>query len=256
MAESTTPRALPDVIDMSRWVGDPARDLVILAEGNTSIKDGDRLVVKASGAFLSEADARSFVEVRRAPLEALIADDRATDAQVADALRESMTWGEGRPSVETLLHIACQAYPEVVAVIHTHPTPVNALLCSDAAPHLGASYFPDQIVSLGAAPLVLPYVDPGLALARHATEALEQHANLTGSVPKVIYLRNHGMFALGASAIEAQQITSMAVKTARVLGGALAAGRAVPMARADVERIDTRPDELLRRSALRAGASH
>ena len=245
-----TPPALTEIIELSRWAGHPQNDLAILAEGNSSLKDGDRLLVKASGAFLADATDSSFVEVRRDVLENFIDSGAASDDDVANTLRAAMTWGGGHPSVETLLHIVCQRYSTVSAVLHTHPTPVNALLCSTAAGSLLGSYFPDQIVSLGPHPLLLPYVDPGLTLARYAQKSLSEHVERHGEPPKVIYLRNHGMFALGSSPAEARQITAMAVKTARILLAAGAVGSAVPMPADDVERIHTRPDELRRRAAL------
>ncbi|WP_382306686.1 hypothetical protein [Herbiconiux sp. UC225_62] len=83
---------------------------------------------------------------------------------------------------------------------------------------------------------------------------LRDRVAATGSAPKVMYLQNHGMFALGASTAEVLQITEMAVKVAEVILGSLPAGGPVFLAAADVARIDTRPDELLRRAAL-AGAN-
>ncbi len=73
-----------------------------------------------------------------------------------------------------------------------------------------------------------------------------------GAPPKVIYLANHGMFALGGSVAEAQQITSMAVKTARIVLGALSVGEPVALSTENRARIHTRPDELFRRAALTA----
>ena len=46
---------------MSRILGDPARDLVILGEGNTSARaDGNTFFVKASGKELGTADENSL----------------------------------------------------------------------------------------------------------------------------------------------------------------------------------------------------
>lgn len=245
--------ALARLVTMSRWVGDPARDLVILAEGNTSVKVGKDLLVKASGASLEGASPEDFVQVRREPLVELIRSGSATDDEVAHALKHATTAGTKRPSVETLLHVICQEYDEVSAVIHAHPTPVNALLCSAQAGELvRGSYFPDQIVSLGHNPLLIPYIDPGLELAHHALRIVGEHVAHTGSVPKVIYLQNHGMFALGADAAEAQRITLMAVKTARIILGALSSGGAVPLTDAHASRIHSRPDEVFRRQRLAA----
>jgi rhamnose utilization protein RhaD (predicted bifunctional aldolase and dehydrogenase) len=47
---------LRTLVELSRTLGEPSRDLVILAEGNTSIRtDPDRMLVKASGSQLGTA---------------------------------------------------------------------------------------------------------------------------------------------------------------------------------------------------------
>lgn len=256
MTTTTRDEALQRIISLSRWAGETERDLVILAEGNTSVRTGAHMLIKASGAAMAGAEAADFVEVDREPLTALIESGSASDAEVSAVLRAATVWGSKMPSVETLLHVVCQEYDTVHAVLHTHPTPVNALLCSSSAEAFAnAAYFPDQIVSLGRKPLLVPYIDPGLVLAHEARILLRQHVDTTGEVPKVIYLRNHGMFALGATVLEAQQITQMAVKSARIVLGALAAGGASAMADEHTERIHSRPDENFRRLLLAAGVS-
>ena len=75
-----------------------------------------------------------------------------------------------------------------------------------------------------------------------------------GDPPKVVYLANHGLIALGESALEVVQITSMADKAARILLAALAAGTPRFLSAADVARIDSRPDEAYRRAVSAAGA--
>ena len=120
-----------------------------------------------------------------------------------------------------MLHAVCLERGGAEVVGHTHPVPVLALLCSPHAQALATHMlFPDQIVVLGRRPLFVPYVDPGLALARRVRDELEAH----GEPPKVIYLGNHGLFALGRTPEHVLQITAMAVKASRVLAGALAAG--------------------------------
>ena len=55
---------LRTLVELSRTLGEPGRDLVILAEGNTSIRTGpDRMLVKASGSQLGTAADEDFVEV-------------------------------------------------------------------------------------------------------------------------------------------------------------------------------------------------
>ena len=265
---ATREQALAALVELSRELGRPDRAWAVLAEGNTSVAlggDSGSMLVKASGASMAIAVPDDFVEVRIAEVLALVdaAGADAADASAADAAAEAAddeavrelfaaaSDGGRRPSVEALLHAVCLDLPGVEAVGHTHPIPVNGLLCSPQASLLVAgSLFPDQIVVLGTDPLLVPYIDPGLKLARAVRRMLRERVASTGSVPKVVYLANHGMFALGASTAEVLQITEMAVKVATVLLHTLAAGGPVFLDDAQVARIDTRPDELLRRAAL------
>jgi rhamnose utilization protein RhaD (predicted bifunctional aldolase and dehydrogenase) len=54
---SVQPSEVPaDLVALTRRIGDPAADLVVLAEGNTSVRlPGDRFAVKASGSRMDLA---------------------------------------------------------------------------------------------------------------------------------------------------------------------------------------------------------
>lgn len=248
---ATVDASTEQLAELARQLGRADRDWAILAEGNvSSLSDGRTVKVKASGAWMSSATADDITEVGLSDLLALIDDPTAGDADVARVFDAAAARSGGRrPSVESLLHAVCLDRPGVTVVGHTHPVSVNALLCSEHAGLLtSGALFPDQIVVLGTNPLLIPYIDPGLRLAQEVRRRLHD----VDATPRVIYLQNHGMFALGASAAEVEQITAMADKVARVILGALAAGGPVFMDDAEVARIDTRPDELLRRAALAA----
>ena len=226
------------------------RDWVILAEGNVSARvDADTMRVKASGVQMRGAVADDMVAVSIVEMLRLIDDPRAGDAEVSSLFDHVQAETGRRPSVEALLHAVCLDQAGIEIVGHAHPTSVLALLCSQDAGLLArGSLFPDQIVVLGSEPMFVPYVDPGLELARAARRLLSARID----APRIIYLQNHGVFALGATAAEVIQIIEMAVKCASVLGGALAAGGPRFLAPADVARIDNRPDENFRREALAA----
>jgi rhamnose utilization protein RhaD (predicted bifunctional aldolase and dehydrogenase) len=243
---------LDRIVALSRELGDPARDLAILGEGNTSLRvPGGRMLVKASGASLAAAAAEDFVELDPVELIALLDDPAADDALVAELFARTEALTGRRPSVEAMLHAVCLELGGADAVGHTHPTPVLALLCSPHGEALAAEpLFPDQVVVLGRRPLYVPYVDPGLALARRVRADMQAHVAEHGEPPKVVYLGNHGLFALGRTPEHVLQITAMAVKAARVLAGALAAGGARGLGAVAADRIDARPDEQYRRLAL------
>ena len=240
---------LSTLVELSRTLGEPGRDLVILAEGNTSIRtDPDRMLVKASGAQLGTAAEADFVEVdTRAMLE--LVDDETAGPEDAQRVLAELGRGGKRPSVEAMLHAICLDTGGASVVGHTHPVPVNVVLCSPQAPRLSADVlFPEQVVILGRDPVFVPYLDPGLTLAR----AVQRELRRRPEPPKVIYLGNHGIFALGQSAAEVLQITAMAVKVSRILSGALLLGGVSTLSARDVARIDGRPDEIYRRQVLAA----
>jgi L-ribulose-5-phosphate 4-epimerase len=115
--------------------------------------------------------------------------------------------------------------------------------------------FPDEIVTCGPAPVFVPYTDPGLPLAGEVRRRILDYTDAYGERPKVIMMQNHGLVALGKSAEEVQQITAMAVKTARVILGTYALGGPHALSAEAVARIHTRPDEAYRRQLLR-GRGH
>jgi rhamnose utilization protein RhaD (predicted bifunctional aldolase and dehydrogenase) len=244
------------LVDLSRRLGDPAADLVILGEGNTSagLPDGSFLV-KASGAALHRAVDEDFVRLDRAAVLDVIADDALDDTDIpalATRLRAAGLGDTSRtPSIETMLHALALDLPGVGYVGHTHPTAVNALLCARHAEDLLAGpLFPDQVVVCGRHTLFVPYAEPGLPLARAVRDGLRRHADRHGAAPKLVYLGNHGIVAIGSSALEVEQITAMSVKAARVLSGTLAAGGPRHLPAESADRLDRRPDEVHRRRVL------
>lgn len=111
------------------------------------------------------------------------------------------------PSVETLLHAICLGMDEVNFVGHTYPTAINALTCSVAfEAAFNGRLFPDEIVVCGPAPLLVPYIDPGVPLARRIKELLGDYLDRYGAPPRVMLMQNHGLIALGRSAARSHTI--------------------------------------------------
>ncbi|HEY3345018.1 MAG TPA: class II aldolase/adducin family protein [Anaerolineaceae bacterium] len=247
-----TDSVLSQLVAMSRHLGDPAMDYAILGEGNTSARaDADTFWVKASGVSLRTMEESGLVRVRFDRILEMLERDQLTDAEVRSGLEAARVDPAVRvaPSVETFLHAMMLQLEGVNFVGHTHPTAVNAVLCSQrAAESISQPIFPDQIVYCGLAPVYVPYTDPGLVLARAVRKAIEQYAKTWGQVPKVILMQNHGFIALGKTAADVENITAMGVKAARVLAGTFALGGPNFLTPAHAERIQNRPDEHYRKS--------
>lgn len=242
---------LSQLVAMSNHLGDPARDYAILGEGNTSARaDAETFWVKASGTELRTVQAGDFVHMRfDRVLELLDAgdlDDAALKARLDAAKVDAGV--TARPSVETVLHALALQLEGIAFVGHTHPTAVNALLCSTRAEEAVAGrVFPDEVVLCGPASVYIPYTDPGLPLARAVREHIRRYRDEYGENPKVILMQNHGLIALGATARDVEATTAMAVKAARVRLGALALGGLHPLSAEAISFIHTWPAEHYRR---------
>lgn len=243
---------LEPLVAMSRALGDPQRDYVILAEGNTSARAGeDRFWVKASGFALHQIHGEGFVELYMASILALLETGKAMNSgDVSQALAAARVDPnqKARPSIEAAMHASIFALCDANFIGHTHPTAVNAVLCArDVENVVRGRLFPDHIVFCGAAPAFIPYVEPGLPLALLVRRTLEEHLDRYGMPPKTIFLQNHGLIALAKTAAEVESITAMAVKGCRILLGTAAFGGPQFLSETDIKRIDTHPSEQFRR---------
>ncbi|WP_111538168.1 class II aldolase/adducin family protein [Palleronia aestuarii] len=168
---------------MSARLGtDPA--LVQAAGGNTSIKCGDRMWVKASGTWLAEAGTRDvMVPVRLGPLRERIRDRTLVDAHVAEATEA----GSLRASVETPFHALFD--PPVVAHVHCVSTIATAI-AEDGLDRLtglldGLDWAWQEYLKPGA-PLTLALAASGAAQSR------------------IVVLGNHGLIVSGETPEEVE----------------------------------------------------
>jgi rhamnose utilization protein RhaD (predicted bifunctional aldolase and dehydrogenase) len=163
-------------------------------------------------------------------------------------LKEAAIGGDGkRPSVETMLHAILLQVPEYGFIGHTHPAYTNAVMCSRNAEEAASGrIFPDQIVSMKHKSVFVPYVDPGLVLAREVRRRFQEFVDAEGELPSTILMQNHGLITLGASPKAVTSTTDMTEKAMQVLVGTYAMGGPRFMTQQDVERIHTRPDEAYR----------
>ena len=235
---------------MSHYLGDATRGYAILGEGNTSARiDDDTFYVKASGTSMGVIEASGFVKVSISKVTAILDDPDAGDEDVTRVFQDALVEpGEKRrPSVEAMLHATLLSVPEFAFVGHTHAAHVNMFMCSDRAKEFATKrLFPDQAVSLGHKSVYVPYVDPGLVLAREVKARFEAFVAEEGLLPSAIFMQNHGIITMGATVKAVTSAADMAEKAAKVLVGTYALGGPNFMSDADVERIVSRPDEAYR----------
>jgi rhamnose utilization protein RhaD (predicted bifunctional aldolase and dehydrogenase) len=240
---------------LSHDIGREDRHLAILGEGNTSADQGDGTFwIKASGGNLASLDEKGLTRVKFSTIMAAIDDASLDDTGVRDILLESRADADAKlPSVETFMHAVCLQEAGAKWIGHCHPVSVLQILCSKlgTAPFL-QHVFPDEIVVCGRNLAVVPYIDPGIELARSVRTELARFREIHGGAPKVILLANHGPVALGQTDREVMNILLMLDKWARVLLGTFSLGGPEFLPDITSTRIDTRPDEHYRRAQIAA----
>jgi len=242
-----------ELLTLAHKLGQEARQLALLGEGNVSASCHDGTFwIKASGSSLATLDTAGVSRVRLEPILDLLMRDRLDEQEIEAALMAArVDKAHKKPSVETFFHAVCLSEGGARWVGHVHPLSANRILCSrlGAKPFLG-HLFPDAVVICGKAPAVVPYIDPGLALAKAIRAELQRYQGVYGEPPKLLLLENHGVTALGNSATEVMNILLMTDKWARILWGSYALGGPSYLPTAEVEQIDRRLDEQRRRREL------
>jgi rhamnose utilization protein RhaD (predicted bifunctional aldolase and dehydrogenase) len=160
------------------------------AGGNTSLKAGDTLWIKASGTWLAHAVVRDvMVPVRFEPLlEAVAAVDPAAEQAHRFTIADRNASGL-RPSIETTVHALM---PQRV-VLHVHCVDTIALAVrTDCVEQVSP-----RLAGLNWA--YVPYARPGLPLALAVAEHRAQR-------PDVLVLGNHGLVVASESVAGAEAL--------------------------------------------------
>jgi rhamnose utilization protein RhaD (predicted bifunctional aldolase and dehydrogenase) len=215
------------LLDLSHDLGKEGRGLAILGEGNTSTRlDESTFAVKASGSSLSNLAESGVARCRIADVLNLFEREDASDEEVETTLLAArLNDADRKPSTEALFHAYLLTLPGIKFVGHTHPIAANALLCSPRAEDFAFKrLFPDEIVCCGAISVLVPYVDPGVPLARAIRDRVEAYRAAYERVPRLILLQNHGIIALGPTPQAVLATTLMTEKAASIHLGAASIG--------------------------------
>lgn len=244
-----------DLLLLMRSFGDPANDLVILAEGNASSRIDDQAFwVKASGKSMRDIGPDDVLAVQIVPVLDAMRSFAPSDEFVKQVLRDSKLEESSSqmPSVETFMHAALLSLQGINVVGHTHPTPLVSLLCHPNCAEMATQrLFPDEVVCCGPETCYVEYCDPGVPLANAVRRKAEAYMKTYGEPPKTIWLQNHGLVCLGSSAKQVEAATMMATKAAKIWLGVLATGKKpVLLSQQAIARIHERPDEHYRQREL------
>jgi len=213
-------KARADLVNYGRKIAE--RGLVAGPGGNTSVRVGDVVYLKASGAAMEDAKPEHYIGIS---LET---------GEVVD--------GIGKPSCEILMHLGIyKARPDVGAVCHTH-APISSGIAS--AGKTIPPLLPDGVAMLGKnIPLVRYVIPAGSELAVAATEALKEC--------DVALLANHGVLTVGANMREAYFRSIICEDAAKTYIAALIAGKPNILTDKEADEINNLEAEDYRRALIR-----
>ena len=217
-----------DVLDLAKKVS----KYTIAGEGNVSIRDGDTMLIKASGSTLETMTDEDLVRCNL--------DGNALDGE------------KKKPSMEVSFHAwILKSFPEIKCVCHTHPTNTNKILCSgDIIDFASKRLFPDQVVRNGIISCVVPYATPGILLREEIKKSVLEFIVDNGFFPKLILLKNHGIITASTSVQEAIVSTLMCEKSAEIFIGAKMLGKIQFLNQDEINSVNNHPSEKYRRSLI------
>ena len=159
-------RELENLKQISRTIGERF-DLVQAGGGNTSVKCGEHLFIKASGCHLTNISTDAgYVTI----------DNRKLLQDISAGTTQDITKynyiGNKRGSIETFMHAILQKY-----TVHLHPIQTNRILVCENARQIIGEIYPDA--------LIIDYYTPGIKVCDTIKQVYQGQ--------NVIFLLNHGI---------------------------------------------------------------
>ena len=212
-----------ELIELAHRVGNHPARLAIWNEGAVAASlPGGRFVVSAAGSNLGRLDARGLVELDLAKVQAFLTHDDVSTEDFASALTDSTS---PPPTADVFTFADLLAFEGIRFAAHTQPIAVNQVICSPRARQFAdRRNLPHEIIACGQASVLVPFMPPGLAMAKEIKRKIALWRDRFKIAPKLILIQNHGMIALGESVEEVLMLTEMTVKFAEIFLGAAAMG--------------------------------
>jgi rhamnose utilization protein RhaD (predicted bifunctional aldolase and dehydrogenase) len=233
-------KEITSLLELAHALGEHPSRLTICDEGACAAKlPGGRFAVSTRGANLSKLDAEDLLELDIEKVRALSDGDIVSEEVIHEALGKK----EGAvrvPSEDALLFAFLLGLEGVNFAAHTQPIEINQIICSPRARQFADRRIsPGEILACGSASLLVPYVDPGLPLARELRRKMLLWRDRYKTPPRVVLLQNHGMIVLGRTVSELLDTTDMVLKSAQIFIGASMMGGPVFLTPNNVTHIES-----------------
>ncbi len=198
---------LSELIEVSRHYG-RGNDFVISGGGNTSVKDRDRMAIKASGTALRDITADGFVELSRPRVREILARTYSTDALRREAEIKATSWpaapsrrrGGGPPWRRP----STRCWNGDSSCI---PIPLRSTLSPAPAT---ASRLPASCSVTE--PSGCPTRTPAIGWRSSWRRSLRRTASAHRGEPRIVLMQNHGLVVAADTAAEIHSLTDEVVR--------------------------------------------
>ena len=210
------------LVDLGRQIGTHRDKVVIFDEGFVAGKVDGHLVISRPGARLGNLDRGDLIHFNPAPLlELLKTDQPRRQAEEETLAIARLNEDAPMPGAEAFLVTDLLDRCGSRIVVQVQPVVINQILASPRA-----RQFADRRVTLsevfncGLATTLVPYTDPGTAIAKEVRNKVNLWRDRARTDPKVVLLQNNGMIVLGDSPEEVVENIEKMVRAAEVFVGA------------------------------------
>jgi len=213
-----------ELLELAHWAGNHPARLVLGTEGAVAatLPGGTNFAVSSARVNLARLETGNVVEFNLAKAQALIAQDDAAPEKLTEAQTNPTA---PTPSADALAFADLFAFDGIHFALHTQPIPINQIICSPRARQFSdRRNLPHEILACGQASVLVPFMPPGLLLAKEIRRKIALWRDRYKTIPKLILIQNHGMIAMGETIEEVKTISEMAVKYAEIFVGAAMLG--------------------------------
>jgi rhamnose utilization protein RhaD (predicted bifunctional aldolase and dehydrogenase) len=210
------------LVDLGRQLGSHPANVVVLDEGFVAGKVDGHLVISRPGARLGNLDRGDLIHFNPAPLLELLRADQPKrqaeeEALILSRLHEDAPMPSADAYLVTDLFDRCGSR----IVVQVQPVVINQILASPRARQFADRRITlSEVFSCGLATTLVPYTDPGTAIAKEVRNKVNLWRDRARTDPKVVLLQNNGMIVIGDSPEEVVENVEKMVRAAEVFVGA------------------------------------
>lgn len=214
---------IEELVQLARWAGTHPARLVLGGEGAVAaLLPTGTIAISTAHARLAKLGPEGVVKCHLEKALVLIEAVEVTPEMEAQVLADPAS---PAPNADLTAFADLFAFDGIRFALHTQPIPVNQIVCSPRARQFSdRRNLPGEIETCGQSSLLVPFMPPGVSLAREIRRKLVLWRDRYKETPKLILIQNHGMIALGATPEEVQTVTEAAVKYAEIFVGAAMLG--------------------------------